>query len=155
MSNSSNKNLHTMSKSNKSKSQKVDIDGQSALVNSVLTGLINNIVERTKSLQKSSPNNSSESELQENPESKLQELEYVPSVQEFEFEFELQKESDLELSEEFVPEIEMPEELVTESEMQETDMNEYVKVYHHLGLNTYKDWIKNILPNIAGKRMDS
>ncbi|CAG8700747.1 4670_t:CDS:2 [Gigaspora margarita] len=86
-------------KSNKSKSQKVDIDNQSALANSVLTGLINNIVEHTKSLQKPSPNNSSESELQENPESKLQVLEYVPSI-------------------------EMPEELVTESKMQETDMNE-------------------------------
>ncbi|CAG8642691.1 13489_t:CDS:1, partial [Gigaspora margarita] len=77
--------------SNKSKSQKVDIDDQSALANSVLTGLINNIIEHTKSLQKSSPNNSSESELQEDPESKLQELEYVFSVQKSEFEFELQK----------------------------------------------------------------
>ncbi|KAF0496461.1 hypothetical protein F8M41_020983 [Gigaspora margarita] len=125
MSNSSNKNLHTMSKSNKSKSQKIDTDNQSTLTNLILTGLINNVVERAKSLEKSSPNNSSEPKLQENPEFKFQELEYGPNVQEFEFE--LQNESDLDSSEEFEPEMEMPEELVTESEMQETDMNEHVK----------------------------
>ena len=29
-------------------------------------------------------------------------------------------------------------------------MNEYIKIYTHLGLETYKDWIKNIFPNAAG-----
>ncbi|CAG8666108.1 7512_t:CDS:1, partial [Ambispora gerdemannii] len=32
----------------------------------------------------------------------------------------------------------------------EADMNNYIKIYTHLELNTYKDRIKNILPNISG-----
>ncbi|CAG8661619.1 6043_t:CDS:2 [Ambispora gerdemannii] len=39
-----------------------------------------------------------------------------------------------------------------EPELQEVNVNDhdYMKIYTHLELETYKDWIKNILPNISG-----
>ncbi|CAG8541193.1 246_t:CDS:2 [Gigaspora margarita] len=49
MSNSSNRNFSTLSKANKSKSQKVGINNQSALATSVITGLIDDVVEHAKS----------------------------------------------------------------------------------------------------------
>ncbi|RIB26656.1 hypothetical protein C2G38_2030037 [Gigaspora rosea] len=98
MSDSSNRNFSTLSKADKSKSQKVDINNQSALATSVITGLINDVVERAKSKMPLSNSNDSEPELQEDPESELQEFDYTPNVQEFEFKF--QRESDPELSEE-------------------------------------------------------
>ncbi|CAG8714164.1 19465_t:CDS:1, partial [Gigaspora rosea] len=75
MSNNPN-NFSTLPKSNKSKSQKVDIDDQSALANLVITGLINNAVEYA-STQISSSNNNNRSELQDKTKSELQELEQL------------------------------------------------------------------------------
>ncbi|CAG8621403.1 7337_t:CDS:2 [Ambispora gerdemannii] len=39
-----------------------------------------------------------------------------------------------------------------EPKLQEVDVNDhdYMKIYTHLELEMYKDWIKNILPNISG-----
>ncbi|KAF0476729.1 hypothetical protein F8M41_024358 [Gigaspora margarita] len=84
MSNNPN-NFSTLPKSNKSKSQKVDIDDQSALTNLVITSLINNVVERASksSTQISSSNNNNMSELQDKTESELQELEPALDSQEF------------------------------------------------------------------------
>ncbi|CAG8703144.1 21929_t:CDS:2 [Gigaspora margarita] len=76
MSNSSKKNLSTLSKANKSKLRKVDTDDQSTLASSVITGLINDVVERAKSKIPLSNNNNLEPELQD-PESELQEFEYT------------------------------------------------------------------------------
>ncbi|KAF0537251.1 hypothetical protein F8M41_008563 [Gigaspora margarita] len=133
MSDSSKKNLSTSSKANKSKLQKLDTDDQNTLATSVITSLINDVVEHAKS-KISFPNNNNnlESELQKDPESKLQEFEYTSSVQEFEFE-----ESNLESLEEL--DYKMIEESETELELQEMDMNEYVKTYTQLEVNTYKD----------------
>ncbi|RIB00629.1 hypothetical protein C2G38_2233576, partial [Gigaspora rosea] len=36
------------------------------------------------------------------------------------------------------------------NESESNDPNDYIKVYTHLKLDTYIDWIKNILPNISG-----
>ncbi|RIB27200.1 hypothetical protein C2G38_2161179 [Gigaspora rosea] len=140
-----NKNsLQSQSKANKSKSQKVDTDDQSTLATLVITGLINIIVEHAKSkISLPNNNNNLESELQKYSESELQKFEYTSSVQEFEFE-----EFNLEPLEEL--DYKMIEESETEPRLQEMDMNEYIKIYTHLEVNTYKDWIKNILPNIAG-----
>lgn len=39
-----------------------------------------------------------------------------------------------------------------EYESQETNPNDYLKVYTHLTLNTYKSWVKEMLPNISGAK---
>ncbi|RIB18858.1 hypothetical protein C2G38_2245504 [Gigaspora rosea] len=80
---SSNRKFSTLSKANNSKSQKVNINNQSALATSVNTGLINDVVECAKSKMPLY----NDFELQEDSESELQEFDYTPNVQEIEFKF--------------------------------------------------------------------
>ncbi|CAG8691823.1 1997_t:CDS:1, partial [Ambispora gerdemannii] len=46
-------------------------------------------------------------------------------------------------------ESELKEKEANDNVFQEIDPNDYVTVYTHLQLDTYKNWIKNILPNIS------
>ncbi|CAG8677330.1 21902_t:CDS:1, partial [Gigaspora rosea] len=62
MSGNSNKNWSTLPKPSKTRSRKVDTNDQSTFTDSVLAGLINDVVERAKSsLQDPSSNNNSAS----------------------------------------------------------------------------------------------
>ncbi|KAF0510692.1 hypothetical protein F8M41_018415 [Gigaspora margarita] len=129
MSNSLNKNLASSSKYNKFKSHKIDTDDQSTLTNLVLTDLINNVVERAKkpALQISLLNNNSGSELQDNPDSELQEHEYASDIQEFEPNL---QETDPESLEELESELELQEEpeLQEEAGLQESALQEEPKL---------------------------
>ncbi|KAF0558607.1 hypothetical protein F8M41_008528 [Gigaspora margarita] len=122
MSNKLVKNLNILSKSSSYKSR-VSIDNQSEFASFAINNIINSIVEHANqsSSQTLTPNVEFEQQKEVEPEP-----EFLADFHKYKAE---SQESETELH----------NEPILESESQSVDMNEHVKIYTHLGLETYKD----------------